>query len=59
MLNFSFQNTTRIHLGEGQIGAGVPQDWTTHMIGHELTGTHGIDHARTLSIVSPALMKVR
>jgi NADP-dependent alcohol dehydrogenase len=42
----------------GLIGAGVPQDWTTHMIGHELTGGHGIDHARTLSIVLPAVMKV-
>jgi NADP-dependent alcohol dehydrogenase len=42
----------------GLIGAGVPQDWTTHMIGHELTGTHRIDHARTLSIVLPAVMKV-
>ena len=42
----------------GLIGAGVPQDWTTHMIGHELTGAHGIDHARTLSIVLPAVMKV-
>jgi NADP-dependent alcohol dehydrogenase len=43
----------------GLIGAGVPQDWTTHMIGHELTGAFGIDHARTLSIVLPAVMKVR
>ncbi len=43
----------------GLIGTGVPQDWTTHMIGHELTGLHGIDHARTLSIVLPAVMKVR
>jgi len=43
----------------GLIGAGVPQDWTTHMIGHELTAAHGIDHARTLSIVLPAVMKVR
>jgi NADP-dependent alcohol dehydrogenase len=42
----------------GLIGSGVPQDWTTHMIGHELTGGHGIDHARTLSIVLPAVMKV-
>ncbi len=41
----------------GLIGAGVPQDWTTHMIGHELTGLHGIDHARTLSIVFPAVLK--
>ncbi len=43
----------------GLIGAGVAQDWSTHMIGHELTGTYGIDHARTLSIVLPAVMKVR
>jgi NADP-dependent alcohol dehydrogenase len=42
----------------GLIGAGVPQDWATHMIGHELTAAHGIDHARTLSIVLPAVMKV-
>ncbi|WP_394205519.1 iron-containing alcohol dehydrogenase [Shewanella waksmanii] len=42
----------------GLIGVGVPQDWSTHMIGHELTGSHGIDHARTLSIVLPAVMKV-
>ena len=31
----------------GLIGAGVPQDWATHMIGHELTAQYGIDHART------------
>lgn len=43
----------------GLIGAGVPQDWSTHMIGHELTGSFGIDHARTLSIVLPAVMKVK
>lgn len=43
----------------GLLGAGVPQDWATHMIGHELTGAHGIDHARTLSIILPATMKVR
>lgn len=43
----------------GLIGAGVPQDWSTHMIGHELTGAYGIDHARTLSIILPAVMKVR
>ena len=43
----------------GLIGAGVPQDWSTHMIGHELTGAFGIDHARTLSIVLPAVLKVR
>jgi len=43
----------------GLIGAGVPQDWATHMIGHELTATYGIDHARTLAVVLPAMLKVR
>lgn len=41
----------------GLIGTGVPQDWTTHMIGHELTSLHSIDHARTLTIVLPSLMR--
>ena len=40
----------------GLIGAGVPQDWATHMIGHELTALHGIDHARTLAVVLPSLL---
>lgn len=40
----------------GWIGVGVPQDWATHMIGHELTALHGIDHARTLAIVLPSLL---
>ena len=43
----------------GLIGAGVPQDWTTHMIGHELTARFGIDHGRTLAIIQPAVWKVR
>lgn len=43
----------------GLIGAGVPQDWSTHLIGHELTALHGIDHARTLAIVFPANLQVR
>lgn len=40
----------------GLIGAGVPQDWTTHMLGHELTAMHGLDHAQTLAIILPAVM---
>jgi NADP-dependent alcohol dehydrogenase len=40
----------------GLIGAGVPQDWATHMIGHELTALHGLDHAQTLAIVLPSVM---
>ncbi|UCV06560.1 iron-containing alcohol dehydrogenase [Dechloromonas denitrificans] len=43
----------------GLIGAGVPQDWATHMIGHEITARHGIDHARTLAIVLPSLLNVQ
>ena len=43
----------------GLIGAGVPQDWATHTIGHELTAFHGIDHARTLAIVLPGIMHVK
>jgi len=43
----------------GLIGAGVPQDWATHMIGHELTALYDIDHARTLAIVLPALLDVQ
>lgn len=43
----------------GLIGAGVPQDWSTHLIGHELTALHGIDHAGTLAIVLPANLQVR
>jgi NADP-dependent alcohol dehydrogenase len=41
------------------IGAGVPQDWTTHMIGHEITALHGLDHAQTLAIVLPSVLNVK
>jgi len=40
------------------LAAGVVEDWVSHAIGHELTGLYNIDHARTLSIVFPAVMKV-
>ena len=43
----------------GSIGVGVPQDWTTHMIGHELTALFGIDHGQTLAIVQPSVWKLR
>ncbi len=43
----------------GLIGAGVPAGPVHHMIGHELTALHGIDHGRTLAIVLPAVMQVR
>ncbi|MFP1723804.1 alcohol dehydrogenase [Lonsdalea quercina] len=43
----------------GLIGAGVPQDWSTHMLGHELTAMHGLDHAQTLAVVLPAMLRDR
>ena len=43
----------------GLIGAGVPQDWSTHMIGHAITAIYGIDHARTLSMVMPSVFQHR
>lgn len=42
----------------GLIQKGVPSDWATHMIGHELTALYNIDHARTLAIIGPNLYKV-
>ncbi|MCD8079440.1 MAG: iron-containing alcohol dehydrogenase, partial [Bacteroides sp.] len=37
---------------------GVPQDWATHMIGHELTALHGLSHGHTLAIVLPGTMNI-
>lgn len=43
----------------GLLAAGVPTDWATHQIGHELTALHGIDHARTLAVVLPHLLEIK
>jgi NADP-dependent alcohol dehydrogenase len=43
----------------GLLAAGVPTDWATHQIGHELTAFHGIDHARTLAVVLPHLLEIK
>lgn len=43
----------------GLIGSGVPQDWATHMIGHELTALHGVDHGRSLAAIMPGMWRVR
>lgn len=43
----------------GLLGAGVPQDWSTHLMGHEITALTGIDHARTLAAIWPAVMLVK
>lgn len=53
--NFVWAATTALN---GWISVGVPQDWATHVIGHELTALHGIDHARTLAVVLPSLLNV-
>lgn len=42
----------------GWFGCGVPEDWATHQIGHELTALYGLDHAQTLAIVLPGIMTV-
>lgn len=42
----------------GWISQGVPEDWATHMIGHEITAFYGLDHAQTLAIVLPGVMTV-
>lgn len=54
--NFMWSATMALN---GLIAVGVPQDWATHMIGHELTAYHGIDHARTLAIVLPGVMQIK
>jgi len=41
----------------GLIGSGVPGDWGTHFIGHELSGLYGMDHARTLAVIQPHLLR--
>ena len=43
----------------GLIGAGVPHDWATHMVGHELTALYHLDHAQTLAIILPSMLRVR
>ncbi|NRA12309.1 MAG: iron-containing alcohol dehydrogenase [Crocinitomicaceae bacterium] len=43
------------HALNGNLRCGVVSDWTTHMIGHELTAMYGIDHAQSLAIIGPRL----
>ncbi|WP_290797215.1 iron-containing alcohol dehydrogenase [Flavihumibacter sp. UBA7668] len=53
--NFMWSCTMALN---GLIAQGVPTDWATHMIGHELTALYGIDHAQTLAIIGPNLYRV-
>lgn len=41
----------------GMIGSGVPHDWATHAIGHELTALFELDHAETLVIILPGMIR--
>lgn len=43
----------------GLIACGVVQDWSTHMIGHELTAFFGLDHAESLAVVMPSLWEIQ
>lgn len=42
----------------GFIRRGVVEDWSTHMIGHELTALTGIAHAHSLVIVLPGTLRI-
>lgn len=53
--NFMLSATMALN---GFIAMGVPQDWATHMIGHEITALTGLTHGVTLAIVYPALLRV-
>lgn len=53
--NIMWAATTALN---GIIGVGVPHDWATHGIGHEITALFGLDHAETLAVVMPGMMRV-
>ncbi len=55
MANFMLSASMALN---GMISMGVPQDWATHQIGHELTALTGLTHGHTLSIVLPGVMSV-
>jgi NADP-dependent alcohol dehydrogenase len=42
----------------GFISMGCYSDWSTHLIGHEITALTGLTHAETLVIVEPSLLRV-
>ncbi|MGL4491876.1 MAG: iron-containing alcohol dehydrogenase [Tannerellaceae bacterium] len=55
MSNFMLTATMALN---GFIAMGTPQDWATHMIGHELTAFKGITHGVSLAIVYPSMLQV-
>ena len=52
--NFMWSCTMALN---GLIQKGVPTDWAVHAMGHELTALFGIDHARTLAVITPSHYK--
>lgn len=52
--NFMWSCTMALN---GLIQKGVPSDWAVHAMGHELTALFGIDHARTLAVITPSHYK--
>ncbi|MGD9153158.1 MAG: iron-containing alcohol dehydrogenase [Gammaproteobacteria bacterium] len=43
----------------GLLSMGVPTDWATHIIGHEITAKCGLDHGQTLAIILPSLLYIK
>jgi NADP-dependent alcohol dehydrogenase len=56
MASFMWCSTQALN---GAIGCGVIQDWSTHMIGHELTAFFGVSHAESLAIILPGMWKYK
>lgn len=55
MSNFMLCTTMALN---GFIGMGVPQDWTAHRIGYELTILYSLDHAETLAVLYPSILRL-
>lgn len=51
--NFMWAATCALN---GFTSCGVPQDWSSHMIGHELTAEYGLVHAESIGIILPGVM---
>lgn len=52
--NIMFSATMALN---GWLSTGVPTDWSIHMVGHELTALHGLDHGRSLAVVLPSMYR--
>lgn len=55
MANFMLTATMALN---GFIGMAVTPDFTTHMVGHELTAMHGMDHGVSLAVLYPGVMNI-